>query len=258
VVYVSSNPYVSSFRPVSGFLGKDHFHTVYDVWNDSWDGEKGTVLPASVTRAAMRALREHPGKRLIVHYLQPHAPYLTLDMTSPGFPVPDPATGNVLKGVREDGNAGLRSLLFRILFPILRKVRMLGSNPSWRVREMLRMEPASPMDAVRRAFGDKGLREAYRGNLAMVTAEAAVLIKFLKGRIAVTADHGEFLGEGGNYSHWVGSSERLLREIPWLLIDKKDAQPLPGDSEQEAEDGGLTDQDEAAIRARLRALGYMD
>ena len=259
VIYVSSNPYINSAMQVKGYKGSDHFAHIYDVWSSSWDEKRGTVLPASVTEAAMLALRDHPGKRLIVHYLQPHAPYLSLDLDSAGFPVPDLSGDRVLAGVDEKGEKGLRAALLRLLSAICYRTGILGDNPAWKLRQWLGMEPASPMDAVRRKLGDRGLRTAYRENLKLVLKEVQGLVRCLAGRIIITSDHGELLGEKGRYSHFGGSDDPLLTGVPWLVIDKKDRQnPVVSDAAGEGATDRSGGEDEARIKARLKALGYID
>lgn len=51
-------------------------HEVRDLWRDKWDTNLQTVPPEAVTTAAKNAVREFPHKRLIVHYAQPHGPYI--------------------------------------------------------------------------------------------------------------------------------------------------------------------------------------
>jgi hypothetical protein len=259
VVYVSSNPYISSTMPVKGYRGSDHFARVYDVWSSAWDQERGTVLPASVTSAALLALKHNPEKRLIVHYLQPHAPYLNLDLDTGGFPAPDLSGGRVLTGVEAGGEKGVRAALLRLLAAICYKTGILGENPTWKLRQWLGMAPASPMDAVRRKYGDRGLRTAYRENLRLVLREVAELVRHLAGRIIVTSDHGELLGEKGRYSHFGGSDDPLLTGVPWLVIDKKDREEIVDSGQgKEPATGQSGGEDEAKIKARLRALGYLD
>jgi hypothetical protein len=261
VVYVSSNPYINSIMPVKGFSGPDHFSAVYDVWKTGWDEKTGTVPPETVTDAAIHALMKHGGKRMIVHYLQPHAPYLSLDIEAGGFPMPELKAGKVLTGLNAGAASGTRHKLLKVLFPICHVMGILGSNPKWKLRQLLRMEPASPMDAVRRRYGDDGLRDAYRANLEIVLRSVSTLIRYMAGRIVITSDHGELLGENGSYSHWGGSSHPLLVEIPWLLIAKGDREEAPEGGEagqtMPAEPGQGSD-DDAMIKDRLRALGYID
>lgn len=75
IIYVSANPRISDVD-VDGFRGEDHFETVVNVWRSDWNPELNTVEPDAVTDAAIRARRNHPDKRLIVHYIQPHAPWI--------------------------------------------------------------------------------------------------------------------------------------------------------------------------------------
>lgn len=263
VVYISSNPYINSVMPVRGFLGSDHFHRVYDVWKAGWDENRGTVPPDAVTDAAIKALMAHQDKRTIVHYLQPHAPYLTLDVKWGGFPVPDLTTGRVLTGLRDGVESRTKEMMLRLLTSFAFKTRLLGQNPVLKLRELLRMEPASPLDAVRRKYGDSGLRKAYRANLELVLQQVTTLLRYMSGRIVVTSDHGEMLGEDGRYSHFGGSMHPCLTEIPWLVIDRSesDLTPRQGVDEHirpEEGAGESGEEDEAKIKERLRGLGYTD
>lgn len=67
-VYVTANPFVSR-------LGADVFYSV-DTLDEYWDDDIGTVWPEDVVSAAIEANRNYPNKRLIVHFMQPHRPYL--------------------------------------------------------------------------------------------------------------------------------------------------------------------------------------
>jgi len=73
-VYVSSAPTVSR-KAFHGFKGSDHFFEVIDAWRKS-DKELKVTLPDEVTRQALDAIKKYPGKRVIIHYIQPHVPYV--------------------------------------------------------------------------------------------------------------------------------------------------------------------------------------
>jgi len=68
-IYVTANPYVS-------IMLKGVFYKVIDVWRDYWDYELGTVPPEPVTKVALEIKALYPEKRLIVHYMQPHSPFI--------------------------------------------------------------------------------------------------------------------------------------------------------------------------------------
>lgn len=63
------------------------------------------------------------------------------------------------------------------------------------------------------------LRLAYRSNLRLVLREVKRLIQELDGKIVVTSDHGELLGEDGLYAH-SRINHPKFREIPWLVVTK--------------------------------------
>ena len=72
-VYVTANPQLHDNRDE---IATELYHVV-DVWReDGWNEEHGTVLPETVTEYAKRAAREYPNKRLVVHYIQPHYPFI--------------------------------------------------------------------------------------------------------------------------------------------------------------------------------------
>lgn len=67
-IYITANPFVSR-------LDDEVFYSV-DTLEEYWDDEIGAVWPEDLTKAAIDAHRNHRNKRLIVHYMHPHRPYL--------------------------------------------------------------------------------------------------------------------------------------------------------------------------------------
>jgi len=272
VAYISSNPYINSIMPVKEFLGSEHFSKVYDVWKEGWDEKRGTVLPETVTNTAIDVIKSNKDKRIIIHYLQPHAPYLSLDIDSPGFPTPSLNSDIVLRGVKEEEKVSKISItILKLLSKIFNKIRILGNRPDWKLREFLRMNPASPIDAVRRKYGNAGLRKAYLDNLEIVISQVVILLNYLSGKIVITSDHGELLGENKCYAHPIGSTNPYLIEIPWLVIEKQSQYPKDADSKKmvikkrteymkikKSGDEEINKEKQEKIMERLRALGYCD
>jgi hypothetical protein len=221
VIYISANPFVNSNIAVMGFSAKDHFHRVIDVWNWGWNEELGTVHPKDVNRAMQNFKDDYPDKRFIIHYLQPHSPYLSHQLGMPGFPQPQISRGHVLTGIKNGRSLSLteKALLKALVF-LAKRTGFCDKNPSWKIRELLNLPPATPIDAVRRRIGKSGLRQAYTENLRLVLQYVARLVQDLSGAIIITADHGECLGEEGFYSHHVGLSDPLLLEVPWFEVKK--------------------------------------
>jgi hypothetical protein len=75
-VYVTANPQLERNRDCLDIT----LHETINVWLDEgWDGETGTVRAETMTEAAFDAVDRFPHKRLIVHYMQPHYPFVTAD-----------------------------------------------------------------------------------------------------------------------------------------------------------------------------------
>lgn len=71
-VYITANPQFSRHQKEL----QATFHAEYQIWQDEWNDKHDTVLPESVTDAALEAAKNHPRKRLLVHYIQPHIPFI--------------------------------------------------------------------------------------------------------------------------------------------------------------------------------------
>ena len=123
------------------------------------------------------------------------------------------------------------------------------------------MSPKTPMDAVRRKYGIKGLRRAYVSNLELVLEQVVELLKYVSGKIVITSDHGELLGENRCFTHTPGSMKKCLLEVPWLEIDKcqRDIEPVVN-KQNESVVGSEQNQeqsvDEEEITRKLQDLGY--
>ena len=61
------------------YLNIDEFevHAMIPLVEQEYRDEKtGAVLPKTVTKHAKRAAKQYPHKRLVIHYMQPHTPYI--------------------------------------------------------------------------------------------------------------------------------------------------------------------------------------
>ena len=68
-VYVTANPYAAR-------IPDGTFHAVENLLDSEWDAKAGTVYPEAVVRRALEAAEKYPNKRLIIHFMQPHFPFL--------------------------------------------------------------------------------------------------------------------------------------------------------------------------------------
>ena len=140
----------------------------------------GTVHPVQINKTVLKYVRRYPNKRFIIHYLQPHAPYIGRTKI----------VGTEIKPKRRTAK--------------LKTKVVIGLEKLMRERKI-------PINI---------LRKAYEDNLKLVLEEARKLIEYLDGKIIVTSDHGECLGEWLIYGHPRAIYIKELMEVPWLIIDK--------------------------------------
>ena len=82
VTYISANPFINSYniplkklsRTKTSWKATDHFLKVIDVWQFGWDESLDTVQPKTVNAAYFE---NRNNAKTIVHYAQPHMPYLS-------------------------------------------------------------------------------------------------------------------------------------------------------------------------------------
>jgi len=220
-VYVSGNPHCSDYE-INGFKGTDHFHAVEHVWKHSWNDENDTLLPADLSKAVLEAREKFHDKRVIVHYIQPHGPWIGETRIS----VPE-------IGVKRDHPSAVEG-------------KWTVDNQVWEL-------------ARRGEFDLDLLKRADMDNLLLVLAEVKKLIEKLDGTIVVTADHGEAFGEKVVLGHPSGVYIKELVEVPWLVIEKgkKSGTHADGSSKKDTP-SHLTPDNEEILARRLRALGYIE
>lgn len=202
-VYVTGNPVVS--RSV-----RTSFHAFHEVWRGGFDPEAGTVPPEPVTAAAIDAREQYPDKRLIVHYLQPHYPFL--------------------------GHPELRFSTFGETESIDAAVARDGADDVWEALGLGLVD----YDTVWAAYAD---------NLERVLDSVDDLLDVCDGRTVITSDHGNLLGERVSllnlslYGHPPYVHHPALRTVPWAVIDGEERQPdhtVAIDVEEQLESLGYT------------------
>jgi len=217
-VYVGANPRISRYE--------GQFHHVDHVWDWGWDDDLNVTPPEPVTDAALRAAEEYPNKRLVVHYMQPHAPYIgptsreELGIGTGDAPGRRRALGGTVDGTDWD-------------------------NSAHRLRR-----------------GEIAARTAIRGyceNIGIVLPEVDRLLGALSGRTVVSADHGEMFGERGwpyprrLYGHPNRAPAFKLRQVPWLVSETGDRRSITADPP--AVEGTF---DADGVRDKLHDLGYLE
>lgn len=97
LTYVSGFPSVNSKGiPRMNYKAKDHFREIIDTWDFGWDEDLGTIPPWNINKAV---LNKTDRTNLIIHYMQPHQPYIgKTKVTVPiGKPNPTPAASGFVR-----------------------------------------------------------------------------------------------------------------------------------------------------------------
>lgn len=68
--YITANPHTHDVDAVSAAVD------LIEVWRTAWDDDTESIPPRNVTDTAIRYAREETWDRLIIHYMQPHPPFL--------------------------------------------------------------------------------------------------------------------------------------------------------------------------------------
>lgn len=217
LVYVTANPYVATE------VDAETFHAVDHVWRDGWDDELGTVLPETMRERALAAAERYPDKRLLVHFNQPHIPFVGEERLA----------GRGMAGIRQ------------------RALGRAGPDPGKRGRTPFEQLGAGEV-------GRDDVWAAYRSNLELAMPAVTDLMSELEGLTAVTADHGNALGERAwpfplrVYGHPLGVHIPVLVEVPWHTVQQGDRKQIVADPPATARE--TVDED---IENRLQQLGYV-
>jgi len=181
IVYVTANPWVD-------IICKKSFYKIISVWKYRWDEELGTVHPWDMVVEAIKARKKYPDKKLIVHFLQPHNPYLF---------------NNIINRLSYD-----------------------AQNPRKNPTGIILTKPFKAVE--RGIIPVNKLYEAYLENLKIVLIYAIYLARKLKGRTIITSDHGEAFGEKLHplipiriYGHPSSVRIPVLVKVPWYTVDNK-------------------------------------
>lgn len=218
-IYFSANPHVMFVNKGRGV--DEYFHSIIDLVHEEeyWDADLHTVHPKTVVDVVSRYQSDFPDKRYIIHFMQPHFPFIgkksdDLDFNYGFFGhFPDDAhdTKTPWAELPKYGN---------------------------QEREVV--------------------REAYRENLKIVLEHVEELLSTLDGKSVISSDHGNMLGERfwpipvRGYGHPSGRYVPALTKVPWHVVDSDQRRRIREDPpvQNNKPDTEVTQQ-------RLRDLGYV-
>jgi len=78
IVYITGSPQLSpsKFREYTGRELDKTFYEVFKTYETDWDDDFGSVRPQPIARDAVTAEKLFPNRRKIIHFMQPHFPFL--------------------------------------------------------------------------------------------------------------------------------------------------------------------------------------
>jgi hypothetical protein len=226
IAYFSSNPFINDLGiPLNElkwgascdyeWTANEHISDVFDVWKTGWDDDLGTVPPESMETAFHENLNAvEQADRTVIHYMQPHAPYLT---RGKGQKLKQIRKGIKRQGETEDeeGDGGLLGSVSSSVRPKVESA-LEGSELVQKAGLWLELDPSSLWrDGTRETA-----MEYYEENLRLALESVADLVEDLDGDVVVTADHGEAFGEEGVWEHHIETYIPPLMEVPWLEVEQ--------------------------------------
>jgi hypothetical protein len=217
-IYITANPHTER-------LDDDIFHKIKRLyathWNDQWE----TVLPSDVVECAVKTHEEHPNKRLIIHFMQPHTPFI----------------GSTAEELNER-------------FNIRGFDRTTGRDDIEDMRDGEHIRNLVQDDIVEKS----AYHEAYTESLHIVLKKISELVDILDGQTIVSSDHGELLGERVPANFWREThghphnlKTRTVYKVPWLEIESHHRRQTI--AEKPNKSSGI---DQTTLDDRLQALGY--
>ncbi|OYR42853.1 hypothetical protein [Halorubrum sp. Hd13] len=215
-VYVTANPQLERNRENWDV----DFHEVINVWLDEgWDEDTGTVLADTMTETAITAHEQFPQKRIVVHYMQPHYPFVSSDTEFDKEHLASIESG-------EDEATG---------------------------ENVWAQKFTGELDQTRSELWD-----VYTANLEYVLKHVEDLLTEILGKTVITSDHGNYVGEHASpipireYGHPRGLYEEPVTRIPWLEVVQGERRQIRTGVTNEISKEIDTDR----VTERLKDLGY--
>jgi hypothetical protein len=222
-IYITANPHAP--RYING-----EFFKMETLYEEGRAGPAREHYPENVVEMSRRVFENHPDKRYIVHFMQPNVPFL----------------GPTAEEVRE------RLLTEHdVVFAGMTEIED-GREPR---QELGTLKAACEEGYITR----ETLWQAYEENVEIALEYVKKLLDELDGKTAVTADHGEMLGERlppmffRQFGHSPEVYTEELRTVPWFVPEFDSRRETRSDPPIEREQ-----LDDDVVKERLSQLGYAD
>jgi hypothetical protein len=212
VVFVSAHKWINSKGPctdkvrifserlkygkmIREFDSRNYFKKVIDVWEFGYDEKIRAISPEIMTNETIKAIENHPKSKIISKYYQIHDPYLFYSNDLP---------------------PKKKKISFENLQNFIGNV--ISDEMLCRLRNYTGRLPVNALSYYYLKYGKEGVRKGYREDLKMMLGHCKKIVdKYPNKKIVITSDHGERLGEGGDFGH-SGQRDKIMIEVPWFEI----------------------------------------
>jgi hypothetical protein len=215
-VYVTANPQLERNRNRWNI----NLHKIINVWlKNGWDEETGTVRAGTMTKTALKATEQYPQKRLVIHYMQPHYPFV---------PSKTDFDKKHLQQIHSEDDS-----------PMGENVWSQKFNGTLHVSQ-------------------EELWSMYVENLEYVLEHIEKLLANISGKTVVTGDHGNYVGERASpvpiqeYGHPRGLYDEPVVRVPWLEYTNGNRREIT----KELGSQSNKDIQSSLVTERLEKLGY--
>jgi len=256
IIYLTANPYIndSPHKLPESFDGSNRFYKIEYIWKTHWNNKINTVHPREVNKVAQRYISMYPKKRFVIHYIQPHVPFIPINKKYKIHSEKFENTNYLIELTKNLLPKKIRRKIGRFLDTLFRY------KYAYKFLSKFGIRPLSYYVIISSIYGKDAIKSGYLQNLELVLRYVTDLVeKIPYGKIVITSDHGELLGEDGIYGHPAWAKHPKLFEVPWLEIDKgkrKVREKFEGEEEKEEEE--YSEKGEEIIKERLKALGYLE
>ncbi|MCQ4333127.1 hypothetical protein KM295_06420 [Natronomonas sp. F2-12] len=230
-IYITTNPHIEKIEKNEFFIIKK----IYDEYEDSFNINERRTMLDNLRKESQRMVHENPNKKLIIHSMIPHAPYISSEAE------------NLRKKLSEEKN---------ITFVNSKGGR--GANTQEKAKNKTNPNKFySLLGAAKNGYiSDNRLYEIYKQEVKTGFNWGEKLANELDGKSIITADHGELLGErllpllAKEYGHHCNIYCEELRKVPWVVY--------PSDNRRNiiASEPVDTQHTQTNIEENLKALGY--
>ncbi len=196
IIYISANWFINPIGEVSfknrcsgrqSFDGRKHFFRVLNSKD---------IHPLSINKIFHKAYLRYPNKRFILHYWQPHRPYITV--------------GDNIK-LKEEAKKTSPFHYLKALIPTF---------CIWKAKRLLKVSPTLKIEKIFFEKGREGVIDVYKKEIELALRCIKILVDSINVNWLITSDHGERFYHPILWDHG-GRRDKEVTEVPWLEIKKR-------------------------------------